>query len=655
MYIQVKLLNGLQKTLTYKVPSSWNISNLKGALVTVPLQKRVETGYVQKVMDTIPQTPFAIRPAQSIIPFPHDLHYHSFILKLSAYHCIEPDYFLKRIKQFLHDNPIDQEIVLKDISSQHKDITLTDDQQNIVHALYRAIDNKTYFPALIHGVTGSGKTEIYKKVMIKNHENGTSTLLLLPEVSLAVQFYHKLKAELSDSIDIFTFHSATSAPDKKRLWNMLLARKPVVIIGVHLPLLLPVPNLGSIIIDEEHDTGFQEKKHPKINTRQAALIRASLNNIPIILGSATPSIESLYHVSHKKWHFFSLHKRFAGQFPRIVKVDLKNEKRHKKHHFFISNELKDAIDKTLKRKEQTLIFLNRRGMSFFTQCKDCGSIPSCNQCSVSLTLHNDNILKCHYCNYTINAPDTCPDCSKKNILKKGIGTQYAVTLLQKLFPDARIERADLDSTVNKKKWRKTMEDFEDGAIDILVGTQTITKGYHFPKVTLVGILWADLHLHFPQYNAGECTLQQLIQVAGRAGRNTENSLVIVQTLIDHPIYKYLNEVDYASFYTYEISKRKEVMYPPIIRLAEIELKCTDKDIIEQEAETINDFLLSCAEKYEYKARVLGPALPPVHTVKKYHIRKIYIKSDSIKHIIHLFSSINQSAFKSAIYLVHNPL
>ena len=379
-----------------------------------------------------------------------------------------------------------------------------------------------------------------------------SSLLLLPEVSLAAQFARLLKGQLPSNIPLYSFHSATSVKEKKELWQKLLHNQPVVIVGVHMPLLLPLPHLGLIIIDEEHEVGFQEKKHPKIHTKEAAFLRAQISSIPIIAGSATPSITSLYNVEHKGWHYFELKKRFAGDFPKITVVKLTEQKGRK--NFWISAELDAALAQQLAKKEQTIVFLNRRGYSFFMQCKECGFIPHCVQCSVSLTLHNKahqdaqsasikgdpsnshstanrsgnsragaahlltnrstvDCLLCHYCAYTSPVPQSCSSCKAgaSSLLKKGIGTQQVVTVLEKLFPQARIARADLDSTLNKKKWIQTIKDFEAGAIDILVGTQTITKGYHFPRVTLVGILWADINLSLPFYNAAEVTLQQLIR------------------------------------------------------------------------------------------------------------------------------------------------
>lgn len=665
MYIQVRLLNGFHQKLTYKVPEGWDLSTLEGAIVSVPLQKRVEYAYIEKIQEHLDYTPaFTIRTALSLDKFPQDPLYLKYINYLSNYYALDYCYFLKRLKQFLKDKEYQEEHTKNNITEPNKPIILTKDQESIVQSLESVVNQNNYFAALIHGVTGSGKTEIYKKIIIQAYKQNKSSLLLLPEVSLALQFYNKLKNELDSSYLIYNFHSATSVKEKKALWSSLLKQQPIIVIGVHLPLLLPIKNLGLIIIDEEHDTGYQEKKHPKINTKEAALLRAKTYNIPIILGSATPSISSLYQVKQKKWLYFQLKERFSGNFPTVKIINLTSEKRQKSKHFFISRELEQAIKSKLELKEQIIIFLNRRGYSFFIQCKDCGHIAVCKNCSVSLTLHTHNsqeisLLRCHYCDYSITCPTKCLDsiCNapEKSLIKKGMGTQQVVSILEKIFPAARIARADLDSTINKKHWQKTMSDFESGNLDILVGTQTITKGYHFPKVTLVGVLWADLNLHFPVYNAAEVTLQQLIQVAGRAGRQTQKSEVIIQTLINHPIYSYLNEAEYHLFYDYEIEKRTLVGYPPCTRLAELELKHQDAAVVDQEVDALADQLLDIINKHSLPIKLLGPTQPPIHMVKKSHIRKIYLKSATVHHILELYKSIHIKQFKSSLFLVQNPL
>jgi len=663
MFIQVKLLKGFQKILTYKIPEGINNGNLVGKIVRVPIRNQ-ETSAIVLHQFTQPttKTSFKIREIKYIEPFPEDNDYNPFIAQLGRYYQIDTLHFLKRIRSFLGQKEtsdlIPSHIVKPPKKSEKKsknnNIHLTAEQQKVCTFLSNYLENQSYRPTVLHGVTGSGKTEIYKKIIIETIEKGKTSLLLLPEVTLAIQFEKLMREQLPQDIVVCSFHSGTTIKNKKAMWQYLIKQKPILIIGVHLPVLLPIANLGSIIIDEEHESGYQEKKHPKLNTKDAAILRAYQYNIPILLGSATPSLSTLFNVKTKGWNFFQLKKRFAGTFPEIKTVYLNDKKCRR--NFWISQNLEDEIRDRLSKKQQAIIFLNRRGFSFFVQCKKCDFIFSCPNCSVSLTLHKNHILTCHYCSHTITHPQVCPTCKDKHkkFIKKGIGTQQVVTILEKIFPHARIGRADLDTTTKKKIWQKTINEFENGTIDILVGTQTITKGFHFPRVTLVGILWADLHLHFPIFNATETTLQQLIQVAGRAGRNNIKSKVIVQTMHDHPVFKFLDEVNYLKFYEYEIQKRKELRYPPYSRLVEIELKHTHEPDIEKEAVMLATYLMDQLKQQADTMQLLGPANPPVSKIKNTHMRKIYIKGNNIHLIGKLFQTIDRTKYKSKIFFTPNP-
>jgi primosomal protein N' (replication factor Y) (superfamily II helicase) len=660
MYVTVKLLNGCQQRLTYSIPSSWQLSKPQGAVVTVPLRQRTELALIEEVIEK-PTTHYSIKEAITYEPILSEPLYKQFMQRLSAYHALDPVYLYKRLCAFLKQSPEKIETNAPDNTSFTTPLQagthLTHEQQHIVDAIAPYITNTTYQPCVLHGVTGSGKTEVYYRLMQHAASLGKAILFLLPEVALAAQFAKLFRARNELNIPIFDFHSATSAPDKRALWQALRTEQPLVAIGVHLPILLPLRHLGIIIIDEEHETGYQEKKHPKINTKEGALLRAATHQIPILLGSATPSIATLHNVNQRGWKLFTLEKRFSGAFPdvKVVKLTPCKEKRA---YFWISKELEQAIADRLSKKEQILIFINRRGYSFFVQCSTCGSIVTCNNCSVSLTLHEGNILRCHYCNFSMTlAPEhVCLQCKGTTFIKKGIGTQQVVTIIQQLFPYARIDRADLDATINRKKWQKTIQAFHNQEIDILVGTQTITKGYHFPHVTLVGILWADIQLSMPTYNAAETTLQQLIQVAGRAGRQHPNSTVIVQTMLDHTLYTYLPEERYRDFYAYEAEHRHLLCYPPFVRFAEIELRHSRQEIVEKESAHYADALADHIKKDTATAiTILGPAQPPVHKIKNMHIRKIYLKAEKISDLSNLYQTLQAIPWQSTIFFTPNPL
>lgn len=648
MFITVRLLNNFSKELTYAVPVALQQQIHRGTLVQVPLQRRLESAIVVGIEAPDTTYAFKIRPIDSIFPFPTDVTYRQFATSLAAFHQIDSLYLFKRVKNFLTEKE-DEVEVDPDTIIEPKQVNLTDEQNAAYVSIMQAFVAGRYEVTLLHGVTSSGKTEVYKKLFTSVLAQGKCAVLLLPEVGLAVQFEKLLKAQMP-GVEIFGFHSATTIKQKRVLWQALLQHKPCIIVGVHLPIFLPIAHLGIIIVDEEHDAGYQEKSHPKIHSRNAALLKASLMKIPVVLGSATPSISSLWNVEHKSWKLIQLKNRFAGQFPTVEVVALSDKKERK--NFWISAQLYTAIQQQLLKKEQTIVFINRRGFSFFVQCTGCTYIFSCTNCSVSLTLHENGKLICHYCNFTLNTHEICPDCKGKDFLRKGIGTQQVVTILQKLFPQAKIERADLDTTSKKKVWQQTVQDFYDKKIDILVGTQSITKGYHFPHVTLVGILWADVNLHFPIYNAAETTLQQLIQVAGRAGRQSAQSKVIVQTMTPHAVFNYICEVDYLKFYTSEIAKRHNVGYPPAKHIAEIEIRCENQQTVEKDADTIADHLITLAGE---DILVLGPVPAVIYRVQRTYCQKIFLKSINRTAMIQLFASLQKNDFVSSLFFTIDPV
>lgn len=647
MYAQILLCNGYKKPLWYSFKNTLALQ--KGSLVRVPLRTQTVVGMVIYLSKTKPFVAGDIKNIIGIEKLPDDPFYLSFVYQLAQQYALDPLFFIKRIQHFLHEKI---ELAVNTEAEQSHVVQmplLTEQQEKVCAFLHPYISNQQHVVTLLHGVTGSGKTEVYKQCIIKAQEQYKTVILLLPEVTLAIEFEHRLRMQMANRAAIYGFHSGKTAAQKKELWQQLQAKKPVVIVGVHLPILLPISNLGLIIVDEEHDHGFQEKKNPKINSKEAAILRAKMAAIPILLGSATPSIRSLYAAKKGHWKFFQLTQRFGGAFPQVQIVPLK-EAKEKRKHFWITNQLKEAIALRLAKKEQSILFLNRRGVSFFVQCKQCAYVCVCQACSVSLTLHEHNILKCHYCGFCMETPSLCAGCKTQKVdwLKKGIGTQQAVTILEDLFPQAVIARADMDTTIKKKQWQKTVEQIKNGNIDIIVGTQTVTKGYHFPKVTLVGVIWADMQLHFPVFNATEIATQQLIQVAGRAGRACTESQVIVQMMDEHPITTFLHEVNYVHFFTQEIENRKSLAYPPIGVLVEIELKHAAELVIEKEAHALAQVLHIHSKKY-MGMYILGPVKNIVHKIQHIESRVVFIKSASLEQAIHLYNSIDKHVYASRLF------
>jgi primosomal protein N' (replication factor Y) len=652
----VRLLRGYDEPLWYKVPHAWAAQVQEGCLVRVPLRKQVVCALTMRLSSDQPSVRFSIREAIALEPFPHDAHYQALITRLAFYYQQEPLYFIERMRHFLLQKEQQEQVMpTQQQSSSAQHVQLTDEQQAAADFIKSRVTAQAYTPIVLHGVTGSGKTEVYKDAILQTLKEGKTAILLLPEVTLALEFERRLRRAWPEGVLIHTFHSAVSVKHKRQLWQDLLAQKPMLIIGVHLPVLLPLANLGLIIVDEEHEVGYQEKKHPKINTKEVAVWRAHLYGVPIVLGSATPSVATLFNVKTKNWHLFQLKKRFAGTFPAVKTVLLTDKKERK--HFWISTPLYEAIKDRLRKKEQVILFLNRRGFSFFVQCKSCSFVVSCSNCSVSLTLHEHGVMLCHYCGITQQQPQGCQSCkaSQEQLLKKGIGTQQLVSIVQSLFPNARIARADLDTSSKKKEWQHTVDAFTRGDIDIMVGTQTVTKGYDFPGVTLVGVVWADLNLNFPRYNAAEITLQQLIQVGGRAGRHRDASTLIVQAMGHHAIFDYLNEIDYLSFYDQAMVSRLELGYPPAKRLIEIELRHENAELIEAEAQLLAAQLARLALTKSEDIIVLGPAKPPVHTIARVHMRTIYIKGPSMVDLIALYVQAKAHSYMSSLFLTPGPV
>lgn len=663
MLITVRLCNGFATALTYSVPQEFSHEIKPGRIVRVPLKQRIERALVQTITTEPLVTSYQIRPILSLEPISNDPLHYTFLEQLAAYYALDPFVLHSRIYQpesTKTSQPEDIVSIAEEQSSQKW--ILTPEQEDIVAQERQFLQNSAFHPTLLHGVTGSGKTAVYCALLREAYHLSKTALLLLPEVSLARACAQLLRTQLPPEYTLHEYHSATTVRQKRALWNDILASKPFILLGVHLPILLPLPHLGLIIVDEEHDPGYQEKKHPHINTKEAALLRARHYHIPIMLGSATPSINS-WHIAHSKaWPIYRLTQRFAGAFPTITHVRIKKEqqKNGSPDLFWISKTLRIALEEQLKKGEQAIVFLNRRGIHKFVQCPTCAHIFSCSACSVSLTLHADHQLICHYCGIQQHIPHCCPTCNTKQaeFVKQGIGTQRIVALLQELFPHARIARADTDSR-KQKSWQDIITRMQQQQIDILVGTQTITKGYHFPHVTLVGVVWAESNLSLPFYTAPETTLQQLLQVAGRAGRATQQSRVIIQSYIAHPVFKYMNETHYERFYQYEIEHRRELHYPPYVRLSEIEFQSSHEAQLDHETNLIVDSLRALITRHKWEVTLLGPALPPVHKIKHRSIRKLYLKSTSINTHITLFHAtqkwLRERASKTSAFFTPNPV
>jgi primosomal protein N' (replication factor Y) len=484
----------------------------------------------------------------------------------------------------------------------------------------------TQSTVLLHGVTSSGKTEIYINLIHEQLQQSKQVLYLLPEIALTTQIVNRLKNVFDNKVVVYNSHFNNR--ERLEIYNNLLNTddntEPIIVLGVRSSIFLPYTKLGLIIVDEEHENTYKQyDPAPRYNARDAAIILAQIHNAKTLLGTATPAIETYYNALTGKYGFVELNKRYNNMsLPVINIVDIKRARLRKQVSSHFSNVLLDKIHETITNGEQVILFQNRRGFAPFLMCPACAYIPRCKHCDVSLTYHkHDKQLICHYCGYKIGMQNICPQCGDTNMQTCGFGTEKVEEELRLIFPDALIERLDLDTTRRKKAYEHILKDFEDGKIDILVGTQMLTKGFDFDNVTLAGVLNADNMLNFPDFRAYERSYQLMSQVGGRAGRKNKQGLVLIQTVdADNPIIRCVQEHDYLSMYNLQIAERKEFIYPPFCRLLVISLKHTDKNIITEAAVELKHRL-----KAIFGKSLAGPETPLVERVKNKYLLNFRLK------------------------------
>ncbi len=443
---------------------------------------------------------------------------------------------------------------------------LTEEQENACNAIFNEMDNFTGKPILVHGVTGSGKTEIYLRAIEKALNEGKSAIVLVPEISLTQQTVERFVSRFGDKVSVT--HSRLNDGERYDQWTRARLGEISVMIGPRSAVFTPFENLGIIIIDEEHETTYKsDQLSPKYDAREVAKKLSELYKCTVVLGSATPSVTSYYKAEKGEYNLCILSNRVNHSFPDIEIVDMRAELAKRNFSVF-SEKLSRAIKNNIENKEQTILFLNRRGYSTFVSCRECGYVMTCKNCNVSYTYHKGiNKLSCHYCGATVNVPAVCPSCGSKHIKYFGTGTEKIEQEVNKYFPEARVLRMDLDTTQRKNSHQAILDEFRRGKADILIGTQMIAKGLDFENVTLVGIIAADLSLNLGDYRSGETTYQLVSQVAGRAGRAEKKGKVYIQTYSpEHYSIRYAAKNDYAGFYNQEIEYRKSMVYPPFTNI-----------------------------------------------------------------------------------------
>jgi primosomal protein N' (replication factor Y) len=511
----------------------------------------------------------------------------------------------------------------EDVSQAKKELSVS--QERALKEIKNCFEEKEV--ALLHGVTGSGKTEIYVELIDEQVKKGKQVLFLIPEIALTTQLIERLGKYFGDKVGVY--HSRFNQNERIEIWQAVLEgnkNKFQIIVGARSAVFLPFQDLGLIIVDEEHEGSFKQyDPSPRYNGRDVAIVLRSFFNAKVLLGSATPSLESYYNAEEGKFGLIELNERFGNiQLPEVLVANIKKEKRDRSMQSEFSSFLMEHMKEALKNKEQIILFQNRRGYNPIWACEVCGWNPMCKSCDVSLTYHKQsNLLKCHYCSYYTPPVGSCPSCGSNRLKMIGFGTEKIEDELNILLPEARVQRLDLDTTRQKNSYHSILTDFDNHKVDILVGTQMVTKGLDFDNVSLVGILDADLMLKMPDFRSFERSFQLMSQVAGRAGRKKKRGKVIIQTYDpDHHIIQRVVNHDYMEMYKNELIERKNYSYPPFYKMIVLSLRHKNANNLDMIAED-----LAKALRGVFGDRILGPEYPIVKRIKNQYIKEIRIKME----------------------------
>ena len=593
------------------------------AVVTVTPKEAKLTPRQQEVLERLTQSPLPVL----VQPFLRQMKCSQSVLKsLASRDLIE----MKAVETYR--SPWSQ----SDLSPEVQKHPLNSDQQRIFKKIQKHLASAQFHSMLIHGVTGSGKTEIYLNAIAEALARERSALVLVPEIGLTPQISRYFRAWFGQQVAIL--HSALSDGERFDQWQKIRRGEARVVVGTRSAVFAPLENLGVIIVDEEHDGSYKQEDLPRYNARDVARKRGQLEEALVILGSATPQLETFYQSVHGgEPEYEALESRILERpLPTVHVVDMRQEFQKHGKAVVISDVLVKSIAQRMKRKEQVLILLNRRGYASALLCRSCGNTESCEHCSISLTYHRDsNRLVCHYCGYLRKVPKRCGVCSKEYIFFLGQGTQKIQQLVGELFPSARIDRLDRDTVQRKGSFQRILGAFASGETDILIGTQMIAKGHDFPRVTLVGVLTAEQALKMADFRAAERTFQLLTQVAGRAGRGEQPGEVIIQTYYpNHYSLKHARSQDYRLFFEEEIRFRRNFQYPPFTALANCVLQGKPPQQIRHQAEELTDLLLHHRTRLSSgrRMRVLGPARAPLEKLKGQYRFQILIKATSRKEL-----------------------
>ena len=573
-------------------------------------------------------------------------------ITLPVIRALEEQGVLKLESEQIYRNPVQQG------TQQERTITFTSEQEQVIRGFredYLAGKRKTY---LIHGVTGSGKTEVYMEMIHTVVEHGRQAIVLIPEIALTYQTVMRFYRKFGDRVSIM--NSRLSAGE--RYDQMMRAKRGEidVMIGPRSALFTPFPNLGLVVIDEEHEPTYKSEQIPRYHARETAIQRAKEEDASVVLGSATPSMEAMYRARKGEYVLYEMrHRSRMQQMAKVYTVDMREELKNG-NHTILSGKLQSLMEERLERGEQIILFLNRRGYSGFVSCRECGHVIQCPHCNVSLSVHKGGKMVCHYCGYEQPKIRVCPECGSGFIGEFKAGTQQIEEMVRRRFPQAKVLRMDMDTTKKKDAHTKILSAFANEEADVLVGTQMIVKGHDFPNVTLVGVLAADMSLYTDDYRSGERTFQLLTQAAGRAGRGMREGEVVIQTYSpEHYAIKAAAAQDYKAFYEQEIRYRELLGYPPAEELMAVLAAGEDERLLETGCKYLKEYVLRIKGKAPLE--VIGPASPVVDKIKDIYRRVIYIKAPEyrtlirVKDLMEQYIEINSGFAKLRIQFDFNPM
>lgn len=553
---------------------------------------------------------------------------------------------------------IDKEVTrnpIKRTIPNYKKHLLNHQQYLVFSNIIESIDNHREENFLIHGITGSGKTEVYLQLVEEMLRLNKDTIILVPEISLTPQTIDRFVGRFGEEVAVL--HSKLSQGERFDQWSSIREGRVKIVVGARSAVFAPFSNLGLIIIDEEHENTYKSSQNPKYDTLEVAMKRHELEGATVVMGTATPSMESYYNSQVGRFKLLELKERATkGDLPDVVLVDMRQELVNGNKSIF-SFELYNELKKNLENKKQTILFLNRRGFSTFVSCRSCGYVAKCHNCDISMTYHrNIGKLRCHYCGDTANSPEICPSCGSKYIKYFGIGTEKVEEQTRDLFPDARVVRMDSDTTSEKGSFDAILEEMKNGEIDILIGTQMISKGLDFPNVTLVGIIAADTTLNLPDFRSPEKAFQLVTQVAGRSGRGDYPGKVILQTYNpDHYSIVFSKDQDYNSFYNMEIGLRKEFLYPPFINLISILIYGDNISKVKEKSHKLYDIikLYMMKNHMDIGKLLIGPNPAPIERIKRNYRWNILIKGkdedmEGLKNLIHRVCILDEAKIKEGV-------